>query len=250
MPDQSARADAFRTLHVPGRPLVLYNVWDVGSARAVAGSGAPALATGSWSVAAAQGYPDGERMPLDFALSILQRICATVDLPVSADLEAGYDDVARTVARAIEAGAIGCNLEDSLPATGAMRPVAEAAARLAAARAAADAGCVRAFLNARTDVFFQAPAPAHDEAMADEAIERARAYADAGADGIFVPGLADERLIARITAASPLPVNIQGGPGLPPPARQAELGVARVSWGHRSYLATMQAVEEAARAAL
>src|SRR5690606_39339728 len=120
------------------------------------------------------------------------------------------------------------NLEDSFPADGSLRATADQAARLAAARKAADAAGVAMFINARTDVFFQKPAPEHDAAMADAALERARAYADAGASGLFVPGLVSETLIARIAEASPLPVNVMATPGPPPRARLGEPGVARL----------------------
>lgn len=241
-------AAAFRALHVAGAPLVLFNVWDAGSAKAVATAGAKALATGSWSVAAANGFPDGERIPLDFALDNLRRIVAASALPVSVDLESGYGEdaagVGRTIAAALAAGAVGCNLEDSDPRDGTLRPLEEHVPRIAAARRAADPDGF--FLNARTDVFFQKPAAEHDDAMVEAALERARAYADAGADGLFVPGLVDEALIARVVAASPLPVNIMVGKDTPPLARLAALGVARVSHGPGPYLAAMRALQDAA----
>jgi 2-methylisocitrate lyase-like PEP mutase family enzyme len=250
MSAQAARAETFRSLHVSGRPLVLFNVWDAGSAKAVASSGAPALATGSWSVAAANGFADGEQMPLDLAIDNLARIVGATDLPVTIDLESGYDDVARSVARAIAAGAIGCNLEDSFPRDGSLREAAEQARRIAdARRVAGDAG-VALFINARTDVFFQKPAEAHDEAMVRAALDRAEIFAKAGADGLFVPGVVDETLIGRLVAASPLPLNIMVETATPSLARLAELGVARVSHGPRPYLAMMKALGDAARAAL
>jgi methylisocitrate lyase len=256
VPTQLDKANAFRALHVPGTPLVLFNAWDAGSARAVADAGAPAIATGSWSVAAANGFADGEQLPLAFALENLRRIVGAVSLlPVTIDLESGYGDapraVAATVAAAIDAGAIGCNLEDSFPVDGSLRDVAVHAARLAAAREAADAaGLGGFFINTRTDVFFQKPAAAHDAAMADAALERARAYADAGASGLFVPGVVDEGLIARIAEASPLPVNVMSMPGAPGRARLAALGVARNSHGPGPYRGAMQWLTEAARAAM
>ncbi|MFL5183823.1 MAG: isocitrate lyase/phosphoenolpyruvate mutase family protein, partial [Microvirga sp.] len=117
MSDQMTKAQTFKALHVPGDPIILFNAWDAGSAKAVAASGAKAIATGSWSVAAAHGFEDGEHMPLDIALANLERIVAATDLPVTIDLESGYgttaEEVGATVARALQAGAIGCNLEDS-----------------------------------------------------------------------------------------------------------------------------------------
>lgn len=252
MSTQQNKAQAFRSLHTPGRPLVLFNIWDAGSAKTVAAAGAAALATGSWSVAAANGYADGEQIPLEVALANLGRIVAASALPVTLDLESGYGatpaEVGRSVAAAIAAGAIGCNIEDSHPADGSLREIDAQAARLAAARAAADASGIALFLNARSDVFFQRPATAHDAQMVADALQRAAAYAAAGADGLFVPGLADPDLIAALCKASPLPVNIMVGPGTPPTAALAQAGVARISHGPGPYLAAMKAVQDAAAA--
>lgn len=254
MSDPSVKAETFRALHAPGRPLVLFNAWDAGSASAVTRAGASAIATGSWSVAAANGYEDGERVPLELALANLRRIVAATALPVTVDLERGYGDcaeaVARTIALAIEAGAVGCNLEDSVPPEGALRDVHAQRERIAAARSAADGPRRAFFVNARTDVFFQRPPEAHDGGMVHDALARAQAYADAGADGLFVPGLVDESLIAALVARSPLPVNVMVGAGTPALARLAAAGVARVSHGPGPYLAAMQALEAAARAAI
>ncbi|WP_201833456.1 isocitrate lyase/PEP mutase family protein [Microvirga zambiensis] len=253
MSDQAAKARAFKAHHITGNPLVLFNVWDAGTAKAVAASGAKALATGSWSVAAAHGFDDGEFMPFDLALANLERIVAASDLPVTIDLESGYgarpDDVGATVARAVQAGAIGCNLEDSSRESGPLRDVADQVARLKGARSAAEKLGVPAFLNARTDVFLIAP-PAEHEGLVAEAVARGRAYAEAGADGFFVPGLVNETLIARVVEQSPLPVNIMMTPSAPPAKRLAELGVARISHGPGPYRTMMKALEEAARAAL
>ena len=253
MSAQANKARAFAALHVPGKPLVLFNVWDPGSAKAVTESGAKALATGSWSVAAANGFPDGERIPLDLVMGNFTRIVAATSLPVSVDIESGYgktaEEVGRTVARTLEAGAIGCNLEDSFPENGKLREIAEQQPRIRAARKAADAAGIPYFINARTDVFFQAPAEKHDAAMVDAALERARAYADAGASGLFAPGLKDPALIACLVKASPLPVNIMAGSGTPELGVLAGAGVARLSHGPGPYLSAMRALTEAARAA-
>ena len=178
---------------------MLFNVWDAGSAKTVAGAGARALATGSWSVAKANGYEDGERVPLDFALENLGRIARSTDLPVTVDLESGYGgtpgEVGRTIERSIEAGAVGCNLEDSEPATGALRPIAEQVERIAHARKAADAKQVPYFINARSDVYFsRGTSSESDEARLAMVLERAKAYSAAGADGLFVPGLVNGTL--------------------------------------------------------
>ncbi|WP_175883885.1 isocitrate lyase/phosphoenolpyruvate mutase family protein [Burkholderia sp. BCC0044] len=236
----------FRSLHRAGQPLALFNVWDAGSARTAADAGAVALATGSWSVAAANGFADGEQMPRALMMDVLERIVRATDLPVTVDLESGYgerpEEVAETIALSIQAGAIGCNLEDSFPATGALRDVDEAAARLAAARQAADRAGADYFINARTDVFFTAAADTHDERLLDATLARARAYAAAGADGLFVPGLRSPALIRALTAASPLPVNVMRVSETPTIAELAEYGVARISHGPYPYLQAMKAL--------
>jgi 2-methylisocitrate lyase-like PEP mutase family enzyme len=253
MSNQTRKAEEFKTLHLPGKPLVLFNVWDAGSTKAVAAAGAKAIATGSWSVANANGFADGERIPLPLAMDILRRIVGATDLPVTVDLESGYGDtmelVGETVLLAIDAGAVGCNLEDSFPANGTLRDAVDQADRIRCVRRVADATKIRFFINARTDVFFQRPLEQHDDAMVVEAITRARAYADAGADGLFAPGLSDIALIARLAEASPLPLNIMVGEATPPVRALAQQGVARVSHGPRPYFIAMKALEEAARAA-
>jgi 2-methylisocitrate lyase-like PEP mutase family enzyme len=160
-------------------------------------------------------------------------------------MEAGYgtneEQVAQSVARAAEAGAAGINLEDKDPATRQLFPIEQAAARVAAA---AQSGL---FINARTDVFILTPAAEHDSALVDTAVERAKAYADAGASGLFAPFLRDEGLIARLCESSPLPVNILMGEGIPDHKRLAELGVARISHGHGPWAAAMDWLAEQAR---
>jgi 2-methylisocitrate lyase-like PEP mutase family enzyme len=253
MADQVRKAEQFRALHIPGKPLVLFNIWDAGSAKAVATGGAKAIATSSWSVANTNGLADGEHIPLALAIENLRRIVGATDLPVTIDLESGYGDASEVVGKninlAIEAGAIGCNLEDSFPANGKLRETADQSARIRHARETAETANVRFFINARTDVFFQSPAGQHDFAMVIEAIERAHAYAKAGADGLFAPGLADITLIARLAQESPLPLNIMVGDATPSMRVLAEHGVARVSHGPRPYLMAMKALEEAARLA-
>jgi 2-methylisocitrate lyase-like PEP mutase family enzyme len=253
MVDQTCKTERFRALHIPGKPLVLFNIWDAGSAKAVAAGGAKAIATGSWSVASANGFADGERIPLTLAIDNLRRIVGVTELPVTMDVESGYGDapevIGETIALAIDAGAVGCNLEDSFPANGKLRETVDQADRIRRARQTADAAKIRFFINARTDIFFQRPPEQHDNAMVVEAIERARAYADAGADGLFTPGLADITLVGRLTEASPLPLNIMVGDATPAVRVLAEHGVARVSHGPRPYVIAMKALEEAARAA-
>ena len=236
-------ARRLHALHQGPRPLLLFNAWDAGSARTIAGCGVEALATSSWSVAAAHGLPDGEQLPLEATLETVARIATVSDLPLTVDLERGYDDPADTVARAIDAGAVGGNLEDGL--VSGVRPLDEQAARLVQARAAADAAGLSFYINARTDLFLQRPAETHDAALVDDALTRAQAYAAAGASGLFVPGLVDPALIERVVQRSPLPVNIMWVPGCPAVDALARLGVARVSHGPGPYLAAMQALTAA-----
>ena len=253
MANQARKAEQLRSLHIPGKPLILFNIWDAGSAKAVAMAGAKAIATSSWSVANANGFSDGEQTPLNFAIENLRRIVEVTDLPVTIDLESGYADapevVSETIGLAIEAGAIGCNLEDSFPANGKLRKTIDQVDRIRRARQTADAADIRFFINARTDVFFQRPPAQHDDVLVAEAIERARAYAEAGADGLFVPGLMDINLIARLAEQSPLPLNIMVGEGTAALRVLAEHGVARVSYGPGPYLMAMKGLEERARAA-
>jgi 2-methylisocitrate lyase-like PEP mutase family enzyme len=252
MPTQREKAEAFQTLHVKGNPVVLFNVWDAGSARAVAKSGAKAIATGSWSVAAAYGYADGQALPLSTAIENLARIATSVELPVTIDLEAGYGDapavVADAVARAISAGAIGFNLEDQIISGTGLYTIADQSHRIVAARKAADGASIPAFINARTDIFLKASSDKHDEHLLDEALQRAAAYAKAGASGFFAPGLVNEKLIARLCEACPLPVNIMMSPSTPAAARLAELGVSRISHGPGPYRQMIRLLEDAARA--
>jgi 2-methylisocitrate lyase-like PEP mutase family enzyme len=253
MVNQKARAEALRSLHIPGQPLVLFNAWDAGSAKTVAAAGAKAIATGSWSVAAAHGYADGEGLPLDLAIANLERIVAAVDLPVTIDLEAGYGAgpaaVAQSVTRAIKAGAVGFNFEDQVIGGDALFSIDDQVVRIRAARAAAEELAIPAFINARTDVFLKSDPSSHDAELLGAALTRAAAYADAGASGLFVPGLVASNLIGKLCAVSPLPVNVMVLPALPPPAQLAKLGVARISHGPGPYRLAMRALEQAAREA-
>ncbi len=242
----TGKTELFAAFHVPGNPLTLYNIWDAGSAIAVEKAGASALATGSWGVAAAHGYKDGEDFPLELAIANLRHIVRVTELPVTIDLESGYGDtpdaVGRTVQTAADAGAAGINLEDKDPKTRELYSVSEAAARIAAAAATG------LFINARTDLFILTPPDRHDQGLADTVLDRARAYAEAGANGLFVPYLIDEKLIAYVCERSPLPVNILTHPDGPRHDRLAELGVARISHGHGPWAAAMDWLTAQARA--
>lgn len=254
MSEQVNKAKRFQALHAKGKPVVLFNIWDPGSAGAVADAGAEAIATGSWPVAAAHGYPDGEIIPLDMALENARRIVAAVELPVSIDLEGCYgvaaNVIAETVAAALATGAIGFNFEDQVVGGDGLHAIEDQVPRIAAARSAADAANVPAFINARTDLFLKTPITGHDQSMLDAALMRARAYEQAGASGFFAPGLADEKLIEMLCAGTSLPVNILARPGGPEKHRLAELGVARISHGPGPYRQMMADLTEAAKKAL
>lgn len=247
------KARAFAALHVPSKPVVLYNVWDAGSALAVAAGGAPALATGSASVAGARGFADGEDLSLDEALANVAQIVGAVDLPVTLDFEGGYalapDEVAANVSRAIAVGIVGINFEDRVVASGGLHSISEQAARIRAIRGAADAAGVALFINARTDLWLDKASSSRSHAdRVVEALERTHAYAEAGASGFFIPGLTEPEHIGRICDASPLPVNAMMFAGMPSRDEQAALGIARISYGAGPWRHAMAALTEAAKA--
>ncbi|AIF46082.1 isocitrate lyase/PEP mutase family protein [Dyella japonica] len=239
---QTARAQAFHQLHAGTEPLVLPNAWDAASARIIEKSGAKAVATSSAAMAWALGRPDGEQLPLDDLLTASRRIIEAVDVPVSIDIERGYGDDAEDTGglagALIELGAVGINIEDGKdPATGQLAHPRILAERIACIRAVAEHRGVSLFINARTDTYLTAGLSG--EARFKETLERALAYVEAGADGIFIPGLADAAEIERLAAALPVPLNIYVGyPGAPDVATLRSLGVRRISLG----CGTMQAV--------
>ncbi|MGH6785817.1 MAG: isocitrate lyase/PEP mutase family protein, partial [Novosphingobium sp.] len=237
---------AFKALHVSGDPLVVFNIWDAGSAKAVAAAGARAIATGSYGVAEAQGFSDGEDFSIEDALRNLERIVRVIDLPVTLDFESGYGatpaEVGASVQRARDAGAAGINMEDRMPGEAALVPLAEAAERIAAA---ASTGL---FVNARCDVYRGVKPEDYGQHLIEAVLERGEAYAAAGASGLFVPFLGDHPTIGKICAAAPLPVNILWGPGRGTKAELAALGVARISYGHGPWAAAMDWLKGQAKA--
>lgn len=239
------KVDKFRALHVPGDPLILFNIWDTGSARAVADAGAKAIATGSFGVAEAQGFMDGESLPLATVLENLQRIVSVTDLPITIDMESGYGDtpaqVAASTAKARDLGAAGINMEDRMPGETALLAPEDAAERIASAAATG------IFVNARTDVFLGKKPEDYSTELVAEVIDRAKVYADAGADCLFVPFLGDHAVIGEICEAVSLPVNILWGPGRGTHAELAALGVARISYGHGPWAAAMGWLGDQAR---
>lgn len=247
-----ARARQLRSLH-EGPVLVLPNAWDAASAVLIAAAGARAIATTSAGVAWTLGRADGEGLARTEMVDAIRRIASVVDLPVSADIEGGYGpdpaDVATTVRAALDAGAVGVNLEDSRPADGSLFPAAQQGARLRAAReAAAGLGVADFVINARTDVFLrQVGDPA---GRLDQVLDRAQDYATAGADVLFVPGLLDLRLLRDLVAASPLPVNAMAAPNGPTIAELSAAGVRRVSLGAAIASAAYSLVQHATREVL
>lgn len=243
MVTQSDKCRDFAALHVPGDPLVLYNIWDAGGAKAIAEAGAKAIATGSWSVAAAHGYADGQAIPLDLVCLIAGRIVATVDLPVTIDFEGGYahapDSLAANAGRLIEAGVVGINFEDQIVGGSGLHALDVQCDRIGAVRRAATAADVPFFVNARTDLFLKEKNRGEHAGLVAEAKERAAAYQDAGASGFFVPGLVDPDLIGDICQASSLPVNVMMMKGAPSVNELASLGVARISHGPGPYFEAM-----------
>jgi 2-methylisocitrate lyase-like PEP mutase family enzyme len=246
-----SKFEDFARLHVPGDPLVFFNVWDVGSALAVAKAGAKAIATGSASVAMANGFGDGEQLPMDFALANARRIAASVELPVTVDFEGAYSndpyEGARNLAQLAGTGVVGCNFEDQVVGGEGLHAIELQAERIAAARGAVGPDF---FINVRTDLFLKAPQETHDETMLDEAIDRVRAYAKAGASGFFAPMLGDLEMLRRLCAESPIPVNFMTYPGCPSNADVAETGVARISHGPFPLMALMAQLEQSAREAI
>jgi 2-methylisocitrate lyase-like PEP mutase family enzyme len=241
---QIDKAKEFAALHVKGQPIVLYNAWDAGSAKAIADAGAKAIATGSWSVAAAQGFRDGEDLPLAFAEQIIERIVATVAKPVTVDFEGGYSDdngtLASSISRLLDLGIVGINFEDRVVKGKGLYNVDRQASRIAAIREAAERKGVPLFINARTDVFLG------NGDDVDEALQRGRAYASAGASGFFIPGLAAPDQIRRIAAESAVPVNVMVMEGVPSNDELAKLGVSRISYGPIPYVESTSALRERA----
>jgi 2-methylisocitrate lyase-like PEP mutase family enzyme len=232
-------AAELRRLHAAPELLQVVNVWDVASARAIAAlPGTRAIATASHSIAATFGYPDGERIPVDLMLDMVGRIARSVDVPVSADLEAGYGDPGETIRQAIGEGVVGANLEDQL------KPLADSIAAVESVVAAADAEGVPFVLNARTDAWVRGRERPREVWIAD-AIGRGRAYLDAGATCVFVPGNFGEDVVVELVAGlGEQRVSLIGAPEIPPPARLRELGVARLSYGPQGQRVALGALQD------
>ena len=245
MPDLADRARTLLDLHRAPEILVLANVWDVMSARVVASTdGVRALATASHSIAATFGYEDGENIPLDLHLDMVGRIAAAVDLPVTMDFEAGYGDPGETARRAMAVGVVGGNLEDQ------MKPLDDAVAAVEAVLAAGRDAGIDFVLNARTDTLVRAPRDADRGQLVDEAIRRGRAFLEAGAPVVFVPGaIVREEIEALVGALGPQKVSVISVPRHSLPVSELEqLGVARVSTGPFTQRVALTALQDAAAA--
>ncbi len=245
----ASKFETFAALHVPGDPIILYNIWDVASALAVVAAGAKALATGSHPVADANGWPDGQQVPIDFALANATRIVNAVDLPLSVDFEGAYstdpDEGGINVARLATTGAVGCNFEDQLVGGEGLHPIDLQVARIAAIRRAVGD---QFFINARTDLLLKTQT--HDDALIDQVVDRGKAFADAGASGFFAPRLSDPKQIERVVREVPLPLNVIAFPGAPDKSVWANAGVARISHGPFPHRALMKTLEEMAHEAI
>jgi 2-methylisocitrate lyase-like PEP mutase family enzyme len=244
--NQHDKAVALRDLHHQPKPVVFVNVWDGASARIVESLGFPAIATTSAGVAYVDGFPDGQAISRDGMLAHVRVIAGCVGVPVTADLEGGYgptvEDAVKTVRGAIDAGAVGMNFEDSLP-SGGLLPMDAQAERVRAIRRTGDDLGIPFVINARTDVYY---ADGDESALFDEAVTRAKAYLDAGADCIFVPFIDDAALIGRLATAIPGPINILAGGTSPDIAALTKLGVHRVSLGSAPAAHLLAAFQRAA----
>ena len=241
--------EIFAALHVPGDPLILYNVWDPGSAKAVAAAGAKAIATGSHPVGDASGFGDAQQVPIEFVLDNARRIVGAVELPVTVDFESAYSGDAAAgganVARLKQAGAVGCNFEDQVIGGEGIHPLDLQCRRIRAIRDAVGADF---FINARTDVFLKTET--YDDGLIDQVVERGRAFADSGASGFFVPRLSDAKQVERVVREVPLPLNLIAFPGAPANKDWAAAGAARISYGPFPHRALMKTLEERAREAI
>lgn len=241
--------EIFAALHVPGDPVILYNIWDVGSALAVVAAGAKALATGSHPVADANGWPDGQKVPMEFAFANATRIVAAIEVPLTVDFESAYsadpEEGADNVARLKATGAVGCNFEDQVIGGEGLHPLDLQVKRIAAIRQAVGSDF---YVNARTDLFLKTQT--YDDALIGQVVERGKAFADAGASGFFVPRLSDPKQIERVVHEVPLPLNVIAFPGAPDKKIWADAGVARISHGPFPHRALMAKLTEMASAAI
>jgi 2-methylisocitrate lyase-like PEP mutase family enzyme len=245
----ASKFETFAALHVPGDPVILYNIWDPGSANAVSAAGAKALATGSHPVGDASGFGDAQQVPLDYVFDNARRIVNAVDLPLTVDFESAYSTDpqkgAANVARLKDTGAVGCNFEDQVIGGEGLHPLDLQMRRIEAIRRAVGDDF---YINARTDLFLKTQT--YDDALVDQVVERGKAFADVGASGFFVPRLSDPKQIERVVREVPLPLNVIAFPGAPEKKVWADAGVARISHGPFPHRALMATLTEMAREAI
>jgi 2-methylisocitrate lyase-like PEP mutase family enzyme len=236
-----SRCDLLRSLHVPSRPLLLPNAWDAATARAVVTAGFPVIATTSAGITAALGYQDHERAPREEMLLAAGRIVRSVDVPVTVDLEAGYGlEPAELVAALLRIGAAGCNLEDTDHSSESLRDPDQHADWLRGVREAANDQAYGLVINARVDVFLHSLDKQPQGDSLDDALRRARAYLEAGADCVYPITLSERDALASFVADVGSPVNVLTTPRAPAIADFVELGVARISWAGSLYQGAME----------
>jgi 2-methylisocitrate lyase-like PEP mutase family enzyme len=255
---QAQKATRLLELHHASTPIVLINAWDAGSAAMIEHCGLPAIASSSAACANAMGFPDGQHIPWQQMLEIVNRIASTVTVPVTADIESGFaanpQQLEISISQIIQAGAVGVNLEDVMPqAHGPLFPLAEQITRIKATRNAAEKEEIHLVINARIDAYWQAGV-SPEEAMRNT-LERGKAYFAAGADCVFVPGLRNpdhiRHMIEHWRSINPqAPINILAGPDVPSIPELARLGVKRVSYGsgpHRAAMGLLRRIADEAR---
>ena len=230
---QKEKAEVLLSLHTGGDLLLLPNVWNPIGARILAANGYPAVATASAALSASLGYEDGEKIRRSTLIEFIGHIARSVDIPVTADIEAGYGtslaELQETVRQVVDTGVVGVNIEDSTKEGGALRPVAEQCQRISVVRQVADGRSVHLVINARVDCFVSSSFPDKAKAM-DEAVARARAYSEAGADCIYPMGPGDERTVRILRDRIQSPINILASPTATPLSVLREIGVNRVSF--------------------
>jgi 2-methylisocitrate lyase-like PEP mutase family enzyme len=246
--NQIEKAKTLHTLHIKGTPLILYNIWSAGSAKEVQKAGALAIGTSSWSIAEDHGYEDGEKIPLKLVLKNLERITKNIITPITFDMEGGYTsdliELMKNTKQIIKAGAVGVNFEDQIVGGDGLYSIPIQIERIKAVRKAAEECEVPLFINARSDVFFKTGSITNPRELLEEALKRAHAYAEAGANGFFVPGLQDLDLIKELCQKCELPVNIMLLSNTPSPKELSSVGVARISYGPFPYIKLMKLFQE------
>ncbi|OAI50265.1 hypothetical protein AYO37_01255 [Opitutia bacterium SCGC AG-212-L18] len=245
MNHQLKKAQSFKALHQKGDPLIIYNIWDAGSAREVESAGAKAIGTSSWAVAKSKGVQDGEHLPLSEVLFNVERIMTSVKVPVTIDIEGGYGktpaEVSKTIEGLIKRGIVGVSFEDQIIGEKELYSSPDQCDRIRAIRAISNKYSMPIFINATTNLFFKEEKN-HVKLM-DEAFERLEMYHKAGADGFFVPGLSNEILIKDLCENSPIPINIAISDEISCTQKLKDLGISRISHGPRPYIDFLNALK-------